>query len=66
MLKLVAEGLPSKEVAPILGVTPQAVEFHIRNLLSKFDCQNRTSLVAKAFVYGFLDPQAWPPKLTLR
>ena len=37
--------------------------YHVGNLLSKFGCGNRAGLVARAYVLGYLDSEAWPPKL---
>lgn len=66
VLKLTAEGLSTKEIADVFVVSHQAVDYHVRNLLSKFCCDKRTGMVARAFVLGYLDPEAWPPKLIKR
>lgn len=63
MLVLVAEGLSTRQAASALVVTEQAVTYHISNLLSKFGCGNRAGLVARAFVFGYLDSRSWPPRL---
>lgn len=63
VLELVAEGLSTRRIAAILFVSEQAVTYHVSNLLSKFGCENRAGVVARAFVFGYLDPYAWPPRL---
>ena len=66
VLELIAEGLATHQVARTLHVSDQAVTYHVGNLLSKFNCGNRAGLVARAYAFGYLDPQSWPPKLGYR
>lgn len=66
VLELIAGGLSTRRIAAVLFVSEQAVTYHVGNLLSKFGCENRTGLVARAFVFGYLLPHAWPPKLSAR
>lgn len=63
VLELLAAGLSTRRIAATLFVSEQAVTWHVGNLLSKFGCENRAGLVARAFVFGYLDPDAWPPRL---
>lgn len=63
VLELVAQGLSSRQVAERLWVSRQTVTYHIGNLLSKFDVQTRTGLVARAYASGVLSPGFWPPRL---
>ena len=63
VLELVAEGLSTRQIAEILIVSEQAVTYHVGNLLSKFACDNRAGLVGRAFIFGYLDPVSWPPRL---
>jgi DNA-binding NarL/FixJ family response regulator len=63
VLEFLAEGLSSRQVAKTLGVTDQAVTYHVGNLLSKFACGNRAGLVARAYFLGHLNADVWPPKV---
>lgn len=61
VLELVALGLSTPDIAKHLHVSRQAVTYHIGNLLSKFQIENRAGLVARAYVCGILDAASWPP-----
>jgi DNA-binding CsgD family transcriptional regulator len=61
ILELVAAGLTNSQVASRLHVTTKDVEYHLGHLLSKFECSNRTGVVARAFVLGYLPAEGWPP-----
>lgn len=45
---LIAQGLPSKEIARKLSISPKAVEFHRANLLKKFGARTSSQMVAMA------------------
>jgi DNA-binding CsgD family transcriptional regulator len=60
VLEQLAEGKSSHEAAQALYVSDQAITYHVGNLLAKFQCTNRTALVAQAFVLGILS-LTWPP-----
>ena len=62
VLELVAEGLSTREMGRSLHVSPQAVTYHIGNLLAKFQCSNRAGLVTRALVTGVL-LATWPPRV---
>lgn len=66
VLELAAEGLSTRQIADALFVSEQAITYHLGNLLSKFACENRAGLVSRAFVFGYLEPFAWPPRLAPR
>lgn len=46
VLKLVIEGKSNKEIASELCITPRTVQYHVSNLLDRFDCDNRRQLTA--------------------
>lgn len=64
VLELIAQGGSTAQIACMLGVSNQAVTYHLGNLLAKFGSSNRAGLVARAFVYGFLAADSWPPRTT--
>jgi DNA-binding NarL/FixJ family response regulator len=48
ILRFIAKGLPSKQIALRVGVAPSSVETHIRNIYRKLDANNRTAAVGFA------------------
>ena len=46
VLRLVADGLPNKEIAAQLHLSPRTVEKHVESLLRKTGARSRTSLAA--------------------
>ncbi|MBE9520494.1 MAG: response regulator transcription factor [Proteobacteria bacterium] len=55
VLKLVAEGLTSKEIADILSISIRTVEHHRANLLKKLDLKNTADLIKHAIQNGFIN-----------
>ncbi len=55
VLKLVAEGLTSKEIAEILSISIRTVEHHRANLLKKLDLKNTADLIKHAIQNGFIN-----------
>lgn len=55
VLALVAEGLPNRLIAERLGISQSTAQTHMENLFRKFDCHDRTELVAKAFRRDLLE-----------
>ena len=53
---LVAQGLPSKEIAARLGVSDNTVERHITNLYRKIDARGRADATAFAIREGIASP----------
>jgi len=54
VLKLVAEGFTTQEIADLLKVTPKTVEGHKTNLMAKLDIHNRIELVKYALRKGII------------
>ncbi len=54
VLKLVAEGFTTQEIANLLKITPKTVEGHKTNLMAKLDIHNRTELVKYAIRKGII------------
>jgi len=55
VLRLIAEGLPSKQIARALGISERTVKFHTASLLRKLGADNRAQAVALAAQRGLLD-----------
>ncbi|MDP9885815.1 DNA-binding CsgD family transcriptional regulator [Sinomonas atrocyanea] len=47
VLRLVSQGLPNKDIATRLGLSPRTVEKHVESLLRKAGARTRTELVAR-------------------
>jgi len=54
VLKLVAEGYTTQEIAAMLVLSPKTVERHKTNLMGKLDIHNRTELVKYALRKGII------------
>jgi len=48
VLALLAEGLPTKQIARSLGITERTVKFHVASLFAKLGASNRAQAVALA------------------
>ena len=55
VLRLVADGLPNREIAETLGVTLHTIKTHVGVILRKLDVTNRTSAVSIAREFEILD-----------
>jgi DNA-binding NarL/FixJ family response regulator len=54
VLKFVAEGLTSKEIAEMLSISIRTVEHHRANLLKKLNLKNTADLIKHAIQNGFI------------
>lgn len=55
ILKLVAEGLSSKEIGEKLFISPRTVDTHRNNLMQKLDIHNIAGLIRFAFKNGYTE-----------
>jgi DNA-binding NarL/FixJ family response regulator len=55
VLRLIADGLPSKQIASTLGISERTVKFHTTSVLRKLEADNRAQAVALAAQRGLLD-----------
>jgi DNA-binding NarL/FixJ family response regulator len=55
VLRLIAQGLPSKQVAQALNISERTVKFHVSSLLRKLGADNRAQAVALAAERGLLE-----------
>lgn len=63
ILQLTAIGFSTREVAAQLGLSPQAISYHVGKLLQLTGTRNRTALIAMALVKGLLSSDQWPPQV---
>lgn len=54
VLQLMAEGLPNKQIARTLAISPNTVKFHVNAILGKLEAQSRTEAVIRATQLGWL------------
>lgn len=54
ILRWLVQGKSNKGVANILQVTDNTIEFHLKNVFRKLDCNNRNTAIIKAMQYGLL------------
>jgi DNA-binding NarL/FixJ family response regulator len=54
VLRLVAEGLTNRDIAPRLNITENTVKYHLKNILEKLHLRNRAQAVAYAMQTGLL------------
>jgi LuxR family maltose regulon positive regulatory protein len=54
VLRLLAEGLPNKEIADRLVVAPSTIKQHLKNIYGKLDVHSRTQAVARGQELGLL------------
>lgn len=54
VLRAVGSGLRTKDIADLLDIGPATVRTHVERLFEKFECHDRTRLVAVALARGFL------------
>jgi DNA-binding NarL/FixJ family response regulator len=54
VLRLIADGLPGKQIARALGISERTVKFHTGSILRKLDADNRAQAVALAAQRGLL------------
>lgn len=62
VLVMLAAGEPNTAIAAALGLSRQALDYHLRRLRSLLDAPSRPALVARAYCAGLLDATAWPPR----
>ena len=59
ILRLLAEGLSSKEIAQKLFISPKTVENHRANIMNKLDLHSTIELVRYAAKLGLIDVDLW-------
>ena len=54
VIRLVAVGRTSREIARELFLSPRTVEMHVQNILAKLDCRSRADAARRASELGLL------------
>ena len=54
VLGLVADGLPNKAIAVVLGISDETVKFHLGSIFGKLGASNRTDAVRMALRRGLV------------
>lgn len=63
VLEHVAAGMSSAQLARMLFLSKQGVEYHVSTLVRKLGAANRTGMVSMAYATGVLLARQWPPKV---
>ena len=56
VLQLIALGRSNKEAARVLGITPETVKTHVKNVFEKLSVQTRAQAISRAQSLGLLEP----------
>ncbi|MFJ4923251.1 helix-turn-helix transcriptional regulator [Streptomyces sp. NPDC088725] len=64
LLALAAGGATTEAIARAVGMTADGVNYHFGRLARLWGVPGRTALVARAYAFGVLDANAWPPTVT--
>ena len=54
ILELIAEGRSNKEIARSLGIAPETVKSHVKNIFDKLSVEKRAQAIARAQSLGLL------------
>ena len=54
VVKKIAEGYPSQEIAALLFISPSTVKVHRKNMMRKMNVRNCTSVVSKCMALGWI------------
>jgi two-component system, NarL family, response regulator YdfI len=55
VLRLLAEGIPNREIATRLNISEHTIKFHIRSILGKLGASTRTEAVTRGFRAGLIE-----------
>jgi DNA-binding NarL/FixJ family response regulator len=58
VLRLLAQGMPNKEIAAHLVISERTAKFHVSSIMSKLGATNRTEAVALAAQHGLITLRA--------
>ena len=60
VLRLILEGLPNKQIAAQLVITPKTVGNHVEHIYAKLDVRTRAGAALFAMQYGLLPEETFP------
>jgi DNA-binding NarL/FixJ family response regulator len=55
VLRLVADGLPNREIASALAISEHTVKFHLASIFGKLGVSTRTEAVRRGFRLGIIE-----------
>ncbi|SES37082.1 helix-turn-helix transcriptional regulator [Lentzea albida] len=61
IVEMIASGRTNQQIAGALGVSRQAVEYHVTRLLRSTGTSDRAHLTSFAYHHGWLKTADWPP-----
>jgi LuxR family maltose regulon positive regulatory protein len=56
VLQVIAQRRSNKEVARTLGIAPETVKTHVKNVFEKLSVEMRAQAISPAQSFGMLDP----------
>ncbi|MFJ9692206.1 LuxR C-terminal-related transcriptional regulator [Kitasatospora sp. NPDC101183] len=62
ILAAAARGATTARIGKEIGLTTDGVNYHLARLSRRWHVPNRTALVARAYAYGVLAADVWPPE----
>jgi DNA-binding NarL/FixJ family response regulator len=62
IVRALAQGLQSKEIATVLERSRPTIEFHIRMLFAKMQARSRAQIVARGYELGLLESAQVPAR----
>jgi DNA-binding NarL/FixJ family response regulator len=60
VLRLLARGLQTKQIASALGISPKTADRHIQNAYGKIGCSTRAAAALFAMEHGLMDWGEFP------
>lgn len=66
ILELAAQGHSNDEIARELYLSRQTVAHRLSDAFRKLQARTRADAIARAYVFGLLEPFTWPPRLAGR
>lgn len=64
VLLRLARGQSNTRIAQEVGMSRQALDYHLRRLREELDAPSRPAIVARGYALGLLDGTVWPPELS--
>jgi DNA-binding CsgD family transcriptional regulator len=66
ILEFLAAGASSTQMSMRLHLSRQGVDYHMNQMLRRFEVESRSALVSRAYLLGILEVGVWPPRVAER